>query len=409
MVLIKESSITKMEKGTIVTPAGFQASGMHTGVKRKRNDLGMIYCDVPASTAALYTLNIIQAAPLQVTKESIATEGKLQAVVVNSGNANACTGKRGEADAYTMRRAAADRLLLPEHMVAVSSTGIIGLDMPMDKIIPNIQILHLSTDEKAAAAFNESILTTDTGPKSTCHQAVIDGQTVTMAGSAKGSGMIEPKMGTMLAYVTTDAAIEPEMLQVALKEVTDKTFNCITIDGDTSTNDMVLTMASGKAGNESLTPAHSDWETFTELLQKTCEDLAKMIARDGEGATKLIEVEVDGAYDDAEAVKAAKTIVGSSLVKTAIYGADPNWGRIIAAVGRSGVNVNAETIDVSIGPIPLLENSQPLSFSEAEASDYLMHEEVVISVNLNNGNGCGKAWGCDLTYDYVRINASYRT
>ncbi|MFD1361086.1 bifunctional ornithine acetyltransferase/N-acetylglutamate synthase [Lentibacillus salinarum] len=409
MVLTKEGSIKKMEKGTIVTPAGFQASGMHTGVKRKRNDLGMIYCDVPASAAALYTLNIIQAAPLDVTKDSIAQEGKLQAVIVNSGNANACTGIKGKQDAYTMRRAAAEQLALPEDRVAVSSTGIIGLDMPMDKIIPNIGNLHLSTDENAAAAFNESILTTDTTTKSTCYQTTIDGQTVTMAGSAKGSGMIEPNMGTMLAFITTDAAIEPEMLQVALKEATDKTFNRITVDGDTSTNDMVLTMASGKAGNESLTPEHHDWDQFTDLLQSTCEDLAKMIARDGEGATKLIEVNVTGAFDDDQASKAAKTIVGSSLVKTAVYGADPNWGRILAAIGRSGVDADAQTIDVSLGTIPLLQNSQPLAFSEAEASEYLMNDDVSITVNLNAGNGSGKAWGCDLTYDYVRINASYRT
>ncbi|GGJ99805.1 arginine biosynthesis bifunctional protein ArgJ [Lentibacillus kapialis] len=409
MVLIKESSIQKMEKGTIVTPAGFQVSGMHTGVKRKRHDLGLIYCDVPASAAALYTQNIIQAAPLQVTKESIAQEGKLQAVIVNSGNANACTGKQGEADAYIMRQAAADYLSLPEQMVAVSSTGIIGLEMPMDHIIPNIENLHPATHAKDAAAFNESILTTDTCSKSTCHQTLIDGKKVTMAGSAKGSGMIEPNMGTMLAFVTTDAAIEPDMLHLALKEATDKTFNCITVDGDTSTNDMVLTMASGKAANNTLTPEHSDWVNFTELLQQTCEDLAKMIARDGEGATTLIEVEVNGAGSNDEAVKAAKTIVGSSLVKTAVYGADPNWGRIIAAVGRSGVKADAEAIDVSIGTIPLLENSQPLPFSEAEVSDYLKNDDVTIAVNLNVGNGAGRAWGCDLTYDYVRINASYRT
>lgn len=409
-MLTKDNShIKKKERGTIVTPAGFQASGMHAGMKRKRNDLGMIYCDVPASAAALYTQNLIQAAPLHVTKESIAKEGKLQALIINSGNANACTGNQGKKDAYTMRRVTAERLSLPEHAVAVSSTGIIGLEMPMDLIIPNIENLHLSTDEEAVAAFNESILTTDTASKSTCHQAVIDGRTVTMAGSAKGSGMIEPNMGTMLAFVTTDAAIEPDMLHLALKKVTDKTFNCITVDGDTSTNDMVLTMASGKAANDSLTPEHSDWDTFIQLLAHTCEGLAKMIARDGEGATKLIEVEVNGAYNDEQAVKAAKTIVGSSLVKTAVYGADPNWGRIIAAVGRSDINANAETIDVSFGSIPLLQNSQPLLFSEKKASDYLLNEHVNITVNLNTGNGCGVAWGCDLTYDYVRINASYRT
>ncbi len=221
--------------------------------------------------------------------------------------------------------------------------------------------------------------------------------------------MIEPNMGTMLAFITTDAAIEPDMLQLALKDVTDQTFNCITVDGDTSTNDMVLTMASGKAGNASLTPAHKDWDVFVEMLQETCEDLAKMIARDGEGATKLIEVQVAGAADDEQAVQVAKTVVGSSLVKTAVYGADPNWGRIIAAIGRSGADVDAGTIDASVGPFQLLEHSQPLPFSETAASDYLMQDAITITVDLNVGDGFGKAWGCDLTYDYVRINASYRT
>ncbi|SFD44411.1 glutamate N-acetyltransferase [Lentibacillus persicus] len=409
MVLTKQNSIKKIEMGTIVTPAGFYAAGMHTGVKRKRNDLGLIYCDVPASAAALYTLNAIQAAPLHVTKESIAEEGKLQAVIVNSGNANACTGAQGEADAYTMRRATARELSVPEHTVAVSSTGIIGLDMPMDKIIPNIEHLTLSSDANDAAAFSESILTTDTGPKATCYQAEIDGETITMGGSAKGSGMIEPNMGTMLAYLTTDAAIEPDMLHHALKEATDKTFNCITIDGDTSTNDMVLTMASGKAENETLTPDHKDWPIFVELLEATCEDLAKMIARDGEGATKLIEVAVTGAKDNDEAVKVAKTVVGSPLVKTAVYGSDPNWGRIIAAIGRSGATVDPTAIETSIGSVKLLVNGQPVAFSEEAVSEYMLNDNVLISIDLNVGDGSGKAWGCDLTYDYVRINASYRT
>ncbi|ALX48451.1 bifunctional glutamate N-acetyltransferase/amino-acid acetyltransferase ArgJ [Lentibacillus amyloliquefaciens] len=409
MVLTKLSSIQKMEEGTIVTPAGFQAAGMHTGVKRKRHDLGMIYCDVPASAAALYTLNAIQAAPLHVTKASIAEEGKLQAVIVNSGNANACTGAQGEEDAYTMRREVARELSLPEHTVAVSSTGIIGLDMPMDKIIPNINNLKLSGEQKDAAAFNESILTTDTETKATCYQTEVDGQTVTMAGSAKGSGMIEPNMGTMLAFVTTDAVIEPAMLDIALRQATDKTFNCITIDGDTSTNDMVLTMASGKAENESLTPEHKDWPVFVDLLEATCEDLAKMIARDGEGATKLIEVAVNSAHDDTQAIKVAKTVVASPLVKTAVYGSDPNWGRIIAAIGRSGADVNPVAIDTSIGTVKLIENGKPLPFSEEAVSDYMLNEHVMISIDLNVGDGSGQAWGCDLTYEYVRINASYRT
>lgn len=388
---------------------GFQAAGLHSGVKRKRKDLGIVYCETPANAAALYTLNVIQAAPLKVTKESLAEEGKIQAVVVNSGNANACTGKQGEADAYTMRNKVALKFGIAPHYVAVASTGIIGLQMPMEKILRGIDQLNLEATEEAASQFNEAILTTDVVQKSTCYETFIDGKKVTMAGSAKGSGMIEPNMGTMLAFITTDAVIAPSMLELALKEVTNKTFNCITIDGDTSTNDMVLVMASEKANNESLTPEHEDWETFIELLSKTCEDLAKMIAKDGEGATTLVEVEVNGAHTDVEAIRVAKSVVGSSLVKTAVFGADANWGRIIAAVGYSGATIDANKIDTSIGPIQLLSNSQPVEYSEEEASSYLKNDFVKITIDLNVGTGSGKAWGCDLTYDYVRINASYRS
>jgi glutamate N-acetyltransferase/amino-acid N-acetyltransferase len=399
----------KQVSGSIVTPAGFRAAGMHTGVKRKRNDLGIIYCEKPANAAAVYTLNVIQAAPLAVTKASIAKEGKIQALIVNSGNANACTGKQGEQDAYEMRRLTAEKHGLPAHYVAVASTGIIGLEMPMDKITRGIARLAPQAAESDAGAFNESILTTDVFTKSACYQTEISGKTVTMAGSAKGSGMIEPNMGTMLAFITTDAVIESAMLDLALKEVTDQTFNCITVDGDTSTNDMVLVMASEMAENETLTPEHEDWDRFVALLKQTCEDLAKKIASDGEGATKLIEVEVLGAENDAEAGKVAKSVVGSSLVKTAVYGADANWGRIIAAVGYSGAHVNPETIDAFIGPVQLLENSQPADFSEEKATAYLKEDTVKITVDLHIGTGEGKAWGCDLTYDYVRINASYRS
>lgn len=404
-----KNKIKKLDEGSIVTPAGFKATGLHAGMKRKRNDLGLIYCEKPANTAAVYTLNQIQAAPLQVTKDSIAKEGKIQALIVNSGNANACTGEQGEKDALRMRDVTAERFNLPEHYVAVASTGVIGVEMPMDKIIPQIEHLHPEATDENAAQFNEAILTTDVVTKSTCYQTTIDGKTVTMGGSAKGSGMIKPNMATMLAFVTTDATIESDMLELALKEVTNQTFNCITVDGDTSTNDTALVMASGLAGNKSLTPAHEDWNLFKKLLQQTCEDLAKAIARDGEGATKLIEVEIVGAADDHQAIQVAKTVVGSSLVKTAVYGADANWGRIIMAIGNSGTELNPQTIDMSMGEIQLLKNSEPLHFSEEEATAYLKNKEVNIQVNLNIGTGTGKAWGCDLTYDYVRINASYRT
>jgi len=230
-----------------------------------------------------------------------------------------------------------------------------------------------------------------------------------MGGSAKGSGMIAPNMATMLGFITTDANIPHVHLQAALKEVTNKTFNRITVDGDTSTNDMVIVMASGLANNSSLTPEHPEWDKFLHILNQVCQDLAIMIARDGEGATKLIEVNVVGALNDDEAGKIAKTVVGSDLVKTMIYGADPNWGRLMMAVGRSGMTINPLTIDIKIGPHQLLMNSEPVNYEEAVLSNYLTHSEVDIHINLNIGTGIGKAWGCDLTYDYVRINASYRT
>lgn len=408
-MLTMEDKLKKIEAGTIVTTPGFKATGIHTGMKRKRNDLGAIYSEVPANVAGVYTTNVIQAAPLHVTKESIEKEKKLQAIIVNSGNANACTGEHGLKDAQTMRDVTAEKFSIPSHYVGVMSTGVIGLNMPMDKIVPNIEKLTPTSETTDAAAFNESILTTDSCKKSTCYQTTIAGKVVTMAGSAKGSGMIEPNMATMLSFITTDVQIESAMLETALKEVTNKTFNCITVDGDTSTNDTVLVMANGLAKNDALTPNHEDWPLFLTLLQKTCEDLAKMIARDGEGATKLIEVSVEGAADDTQAIQVAKSVVGSSLVKTAVYGTDANWGRIIAAIGYSGADVNPDTIDIALGPIQMLKNSEPLTFSEEEATAYLENDDVQILIDLNNGDGIGKGWGCDLTYDYVRINASYRS
>lgn len=405
----ENTNIVEVKDGTVVTPKGFKTTGIYSGVKRKRNDLGVIYSDTPAQAAAVYTLNQIQAAPIAVTKESIAQEQTIQAVVVNSGNANACTGNQGLKDAYEMRKVTAEKFDLPEHYVAVASTGIIGLEMPMDKIVPAIDTFTLGDTKEDAEAFGEAILTTDTFAKSACFAAEIAGTTVTVAGAAKGSGMIEPNMATMLSFVTTDANVDKDALQLALKEAVDNTFNCITVDGDTSTNDMVLVMANGTANEEVLSPEHEDWDTFVQLLTKTCENLAKQIAQDGEGATKLIEVRVTGAADDEDAKKIAKSIVGSSLVKTAVYGADANWGRIIAAVGYSGPKIDPNTIDISLGSLQMLKNSEPVAFSEEEATAYLKNDEIIISVDLHYGDGEGKAWGCDLTYEYVRINASYRS
>lgn len=403
------STIQQVQNGSIVTPNGFKATGTHCGLKRKKLDIGMIYSEKPATAAAVYTLNAVQAAPLHITKESIDQEHKLQAIIVNSANANACTGPQGEADARLMRELTASHLSLPEHLVAVSSTGVIGELLPMDKVKKGINQLIATHKSEDVEAFNQAILTTDTFTKSTCYTAKINGKSITLAGSCKGSGMIKPNMATMLSFITTDLNIEATYLQQALNETVNKTFNCVTVDGDTSTNDTVIVMANGYANNESLTPNSKDWPIFIELLQQVSEDLAKMIARDGEGATKLIEVIVDNAHSSTDAIKIAKSVVGSSLVKTAMYGADANWGRILAAIGYSGVPINPNIIDVSIGDIQMLEAGSPVEFDETNATNYLEQDTIQIYIDVKLGNESGKAWGCDLTYDYVKINASYRS
>ncbi|PEC23393.1 bifunctional ornithine acetyltransferase/N-acetylglutamate synthase [Bacillus cereus] len=408
-MMIKVSSITKLENGSIVTPKGFSAIGTANGLKKEKKDLGAIVCEVPAACAAVYTTNQIQAAPLQVTKESIAAEGKLQAIIVNSGNANACTGMKGLQDAYEMRALGAEHFGLKENYVAVASTGVIGVPLPMDIIRHGVETLIPTKNVSGARSFSEAILTTDLITKDTCYELIIDGKEVTIAGVAKGSGMIHPNMATMLSFITTDVNIEHEVLQTALSQVTNHTFNQITVDGDTSTNDMVIVMASGLSETNTMSMEHKEWGTFVFALQKVCEDLAKKIAQDGEGATKLIEVNVLGARTNEEAKKIAKQIVGSSLVKTAIYGEDPNWGRIISSIGQSEVAINPNTIGMTLQSIAVLKNSEPQMFSEEEMKKRLQEHEIVIDVHLHLGEETGSAWGCDLSYDYVKINACYRT
>jgi len=406
------SEVSKVQKkmgGSIVSPKGFHAGGVHAGLRYSRKDVGLIYSDVPASSAAVYTLNQFQAAPLKVTQQSLHEAGKLQAVIVNSACANACTGERGLQDAYSMRMLTAKKLQIEETLIAVASTGVIGEYLQMDRIAAGIAEIEFGQSTDDAEGFQTAILTTDTCMKSSCFTASIDGKTVTMGGAAKGSGMIHPNMATMLGFITCDASISTVALKKALKEVTNRSFNQITVDGDTSTNDMVLVMSNGEAGNEELHENHKDWDIFVELLTKTSEDLAKQIARDGEGATKLIEVNVKGALTNEDANKVAKQIVGSNLVKTAIFGSDANWGRIICAVGQAGVEVNVDTVTIQLGETTMLLNSVPQVFSEEDAKKYLESDTIQIFVDLQYGNGVGKAWGCDLSYDYVKINASYRT
>ncbi|WP_176400140.1 bifunctional glutamate N-acetyltransferase/amino-acid acetyltransferase ArgJ [Ureibacillus sinduriensis] len=401
--------VRKLSSKNIVSPKGFAAAGMHCGIKHKKKDLALLVSEVPASVAGVFTTNAIQAAPLKVTKEVVYRTGKMQALIVNSGNANACTGKQGIADAYEMQSLAALKLGIDPSLIGVASTGVIGEMMKMEPIRAGVGKLELGKTLEHGIDFAQAILTTDTVMKNTTYSTLIDGKEVVISGSAKGSGMIEPNMATMLGFITTDANIESEVLQAALSEITDLTFNAITVDGDTSTNDTVIVMANGLAENETLTPEHPDWHNFYSTLQVVAEDLAKAIARDGEGATKLIEVEVVGAFSDEEGRKIAKTVVGSPLVKTAVFGNDANWGRIIAAVGYSGASVDPEKITIKIGNALMVENGEPVPFSEEELIKILKANEVKISVSLGLGEGQGLAWGCDLTYDYVQINASYRS
>jgi glutamate N-acetyltransferase/amino-acid N-acetyltransferase len=410
--MLEQQLFTIIPNGGVTTPQGFQAAGLHCGLKRtSRNDLGVIYCEVPAAAAGVYTLNAFQAAPLHVTKESIAIEGKLQAMVVNSGNANACTGEQGLQDAYDMRQAAAEAYGLPVHYVGVTSTGVIGELLSMDKVRSGISQLPDKTaaGETASQDFCQAILTTDLVQKMICVEVNIDGKAVHISGAAKGSGMIHPNMATMLGFMTTDANIEADALQLLLNQATDESFNMITVDGDTSTNDMVVAMASGLVSHTNLNINHPDWPAFEAGFKHVAQYLAKAIARDGEGATKLIEVNVKGASSDEAAKVIAKTVIGSSLVKSAAFGADANWGRIIAAIGRAGQPVNTETVDIYLGEFNTLKGSKPMPFDDDAASEYLKGDFVRLDIQLNMAEGSATAWGCDLTYEYVRINAAYRT
>ncbi|WP_282067355.1 bifunctional ornithine acetyltransferase/N-acetylglutamate synthase [Bacillus pumilus] len=406
MIELNEKSIVKID-GDVSSPKGFEAKGIHIGLRYSKKDLGLIVSEVPAASAAVYTQSHFQAAPLQVTQKSLKKTGQLKGVIVNSAIANACTGEQGLKDAYEMQAACADMLGVEPDYIAVSSTGVIGECLDMDKIKKGIT--QLKEAKAGNGHFEEAILTTDTVIKNTTYTLTINGKEILIAGAAKGSGMIHPNMATMLGFVTTDANVEQEALQNALRDITDVTFNQITVDGETSTNDMVLVMANGMAENDVLNEKHPEWPLFKEGLKLACEDLAKEIARDGEGATKLIEAQVAGAKNNLEAGIIAKKIVGSSLVKTAVYGTDANWGRIVGAIGHSAASVTPQEVEVYLGGQCLFKHNEPQPFSEEEAKAYLEQDEITILIQMNEGNGKAAAWGCDLTYDYVKINASYRT
>ena len=396
----------KVVEGNIASPLGFSADGLHAGFKKKKLDFGWIVSEVPASVAGVYTTNKVIAAPLLVTKASVQKEGKMQAIVVNSGVANSCTGQKGLEDAKEMQALTATKLGIAPDLVGIASTGVIGDFLPMSVLKKGLSKLVVNGNSHD---FAKAILTTDTKEKTIAVTDYFGKDEVTMAGVAKGSGMIHPNMATMLAFITCDANISSETLQLALSKNVETTFNQITIDGDTSTNDMVLVMANGCTKIKEILPETPAFDQFCQMLSFVMTDLAKKIAQDGEGATKLIEVKVEGVAHELDARMIAKTIVGSSLVKTAIFGEDPNWGRIIAAVGYAGADISVDQIDISLGGIPVMVASSPVDFDEEDMADVMQADTIRISVNLHSGSSSAKAWGCDLSYDYVKINALYRT
>ena len=396
----------KIIDGTIASPLGFSADGLHAGFKKKKLDFGWIVSEVPASVAGVYTTNKVIAAPLLVTKASIQKSQKLQAIVVNSGVANSCTGQQGLDAAYEMQRLTAQKLKIEPDLVGLASTGVIGEQLPMDTLKNGLSQILVSGK---AEDFAEAILTTDTCTKTCVVTEEFGSDLVTMAGVAKGSGMIHPNMATMLAFITCDANISSATLQKALSQHVETTFNQITVDGDTSTNDMVLVMANGCRQNEEILPDTEEFEKFSKMLRYLMADLAKKIAKDGEGATKLIEVNVLHAKDEQSGRMIAKSVVGSSLVKTAIFGQDPNWGRILAAIGYAGADVSVDNIDIWIEGIPVMQASSPVAFDPEETSDAMAGELLTLTIDLHDGEAEAQAWGCDLSYDYVKINALYRT
>ncbi|MDQ3791708.1 MAG: bifunctional glutamate N-acetyltransferase/amino-acid acetyltransferase ArgJ [Actinomycetota bacterium] len=394
--------------GGATAPAGFVACGVECGVRGYgARDLGLLFSERGCASAAVFTRNVVKGAPLVVTREAV-EGGDIRAVVVNSANANAATGQKGLEDACEMQALAAEALGIEAAEVAVASTGVIGEHLPMGRISSGIEdaAAGLSRD---GAGFAEAILTTDTRTKEAAARVEIGGKTVAVGGTAKGSGMIHPNMGTMLAFLTTDAAVEKGCLQDVLSAATERTFNRVTVDGDTSPSDMVVLLANGAAGNEPLTTGSADYPAFAEAVEGVARSLAKEIARDGEGATRLVEVVVEGAADEVSASVLAKAVVGSNLVKAAVFGEDANWGRVLTAMGYSGSSFDPDGVELWFGPVKVFENGEPVEHEEAQANAALAAREVSITARLSEDDASAVAWGCDLTYEYVRINGSYRT
>ena len=402
-------------KGGVTAAKGFYAAGVYAGIKKKRKDMALVYSGVPAKGAGTFTTNVVKAAPvkwdIKLTKES----EHIQAVVLNSGVANACTGSQGELNNRQMAEAVAQALNIPVTSVYTASTGVIGKQLPMDVIKNGVKLLaqSLSDDIEAGTLAAEAIMTTDTYAKECAVSFTVGGKEVVLGGMAKGSGMIHPNMATMLGVITTDLAISKELLQEALSADVKKSFNMISVDRDTSTNDSLLILANGLAGNEEIKEKNEDYDKFCEALNYVTTQLAKMLAADSEGATKLLEATIVGAKTEEEAAILAKSIISSNLVKSAVYGSDANWGRILCAMGYSGADFDPDKVDLYIesseGKLKLVENGVACDYSEEFATKILSAKEVKAIADLKAGNATATAWGCDLTYDYVKINADYRS
>ncbi len=404
----------KFIDGGVTSPQGFTAQGVCAGIKPSnttKRDLALIYCEKPCTAAAVYTKNLVKSSTITVTKKHL-KNGVAQAVIVNSGNANTCNAD-GIEIAEKMCEIAAETLGVKAEDVIVASTGVIGQPLPIEPVIKGAAMMKgkLSKDGGTNAA--EAIMTTDTIKKEMAMQAELGGKTVTIGGIAKGSGMIHINMGTMLSFVTTDAAVSAEMLEEALREAVEDSYNMVSVDGDTSTNDTLAIMASGLAGNEEITEKNEDYRVFVGALTEAFRSLAKKLAADGEGATKLLVCAVDGAKTKKDAVMVSKSIICSSLFKAAMFGADANWGRVLCAIGYSGADVDVSKVKVEFkspkGEILVCENGAGVEFSEEKAKEILLEKEITVAVSLNDGEGKAEAYGCDLTYDYVKINGDYRT
>lgn len=408
-------AITKINGG-VTAPKGFLASGLNAGIKNQtKKDMAMVFSSTPCAAAGVFTTNLVKAAPVKWDKEIVTTSPYVQAVVVNSGIANACTGAEGLGYCADTAAEAAAALNIPKTAVLVASTGVIGKQLPIDKIKSGVTALSkvLGSSREDAKLAAEAIMTTDTKSKEVACTFELGGKQVTIAGMCKGSGMIHPNMCTMLCFVTTDAAISHELLQKALSEDVVDTFNMISVDGDTSTNDTVLVMANGQAENTPIIEEGEDYKTFCEALHFIMLELSKKIAGDGEGCTCLFEATVIGAKDKNQARTIAKSVVCSSLTKAAVFGHDANWGRILCAMGYSGAQFDPEVVDIWLeskaGTIKIVENGIATDYSEETATKILSEEEVIAKMDIKEGNETATAFGCDLTYEYVKINGDYRS